>query len=106
MSIKKSATFALLTISAIGFLVSPVKAAQTQVNQQNASQNAAAVGAFNSVDQNLTQVGVQTQDSLFGPAAQTQVNQQNAAQNGAAVGIGNSVTQTLDQISDQYQFDW
>lgn len=105
MFTKKSAVVAVMAVSAIGFLVSPVKA-QTQVNQQNASQNAAAVGAFNSVSQGLTQVGIQDQATILGPVPQTQVNQQGAAQSAAAIGIGNSVTQTLEQISDQYQFNW
>lgn len=106
VSLKQTAALALLTASGVNFIISPTKAAQTQVNQQSATQTAAAVGSFNDINQDLTQLGIQGQAGLFAPAAQMQVNQQNAAQSAAAIGTGNNINQTLNQISDQYQLGW
>jgi hypothetical protein len=98
-------------IATVALTLAPVAAfaGEAQVNSQSARNNATAVGANNTVIQNVDQTSIQDQldvDAyLHGGDAQTQINKQDAVNSGAAVGVGNTVVQDVDQFSNQVQTD-
>ena len=102
-------TFGLL--ATVALVLSPVAAfaQSTAVNNQNASNSAAALGANNFVQQDILQQNLQTQvgvDGYYSPATpQLQISGQNAANAGVADGFGNVVDQSVYQTNDQFQGD-
>jgi hypothetical protein len=102
-----------LAIATVALTFSPVAAfaGQTEVNSQDASNSAAAVGTNNTVIQSTDQTSIQNQVDVpgypgynYGGAnPQTQINKQDASNSGAAVGDGNAVIQDIDQDSIQQQ---
>jgi hypothetical protein len=100
-----------LAIATVALTFSPVAvfAQQTEVNSQDASNSAAAVGTNNTVIQSTDQTSIQNQFDVpgypYGGGAnpQTQINKQDANNSGAAVGDGNAVIQDIDQDSIQQQ---
>ncbi len=112
--IKKTCALGLLAAAALVSAFSPAaQANQIEVNKQSATQNAAAVGSGNVVDQNLNQTSLQNQFQAPGyssyyhapqpVAPQVQISGQEGVQNGAAVGTGNYVDQNLNQTNWQEQ---
>jgi hypothetical protein len=103
-------TFGLIVTAAVTLIPMSAFAQQAQINSQNASNSAAAVGVGNTVIQNTDQMSIQNQfgaDGYYnGSDPQLQVNQQNAKNSGAAIGTNNTVIQNIDQNSLQQQFGW
>jgi len=111
---KKTCALGLLAAAALVSAFSPAaQANQIEVNKQSATQNAAAVGTGNVVDQNLNQTSLQNQFQVPGypgyyhtpqsGTPQVQISGQEGVQNGAAVGTGNYVDQNLNQTNWQEQ---
>jgi hypothetical protein len=101
-------SFGLIATVALTLVPMSAFAQQTQVNSQNASNSAVAVGAGNTVIQNTDQTNIQNQFGLDGyyndADPQLQINQQNAVNSGAAIGTGNTLIQNVDQKSLQQQY--
>jgi hypothetical protein len=100
-----------LAIATVALTFAPVAAfaGQTEVNSQNATNSAAAVGKNNTVIQETNQTSI---DSQFGAGGysygnatdpQTQINKQDANNTGVAVGDDNTVIQDIEQDSVQQQ---
>ena len=109
--LKRICAFGLMSVAAL--VISPAAHAQSvQTNQQNANQNAAAIGAYSTVDQtqDLTNFQDVSNSPYFGypgsyPTEQVQRSYQNGAQNGAAVGAYSTVDQNQDLYSTQGAYD-
>jgi hypothetical protein len=101
--LKKICAFGL--ISAAALAISPAAHAQSvQSNVQNANQNAAAIGAYSTVDQtqDFTNFQDATSSPYYGyPSGQLQRSYQDGTQNGAAVGNYSTVDQSQDFYSNQ-----
>lgn len=113
--LKRICVLGCLAAAALGCVLTPsAQANQVEVNKQNASQNAAAVGTGNAVYQNLDQSSYQNQLQVPNSGyyysqpgkPQLQISDQAAQQNGAAVGTGNAVIQDLNQNNWQKQFNY
>jgi hypothetical protein len=104
----KKYTLAIATV-ALTFAPVAVFAQQTEVNSQDASNSAAAVGTNNTVIQSTDQTSIQNQFDVPGYSygggtnPQTQINKQDANNSGVAAGDGNTVIQDIDQDSIQHQ---
>jgi hypothetical protein len=100
-------SFGLIATAALVFSPLAAFAGETQINSQNASNSAVAVGSGNTVIQNTDQMSIQDQFGAggyyHGSEPQLQVNQQNASNSAAAIGNGNTMIQNIDQLSGQYQ---
>jgi hypothetical protein len=102
-----------LAIATVALTFAPVAAfaQQTEVNSQDASNSAAAVGKNNTVIQSTDQMSIQNQFGAGGYPygggvdPQTQINKQDANNSGVAVGEGNTLIQDIDQDSIQQQVD-
>ena len=106
--ITKTAAFAVLAATAVGFAVSPAHATQHNTTIQGQSQNAAAVGIGNNVGVSGAQVNTTAQEALgphFRPRRPHQGNTtiQGQNQNAAAVGIGNNVGVSGAQVNSTSQ---
>ena len=106
----KKSTFGLLATVALVFSPVAAFAQQTQISEQNASNNAAAIGVGNYVNQSIYQENLQTQvgaDVYYSTpyAPQLQVSGQNASNAGVADGFGNVVDQDIYQNNNQFQGD-
>ncbi|MBD2431057.1 MULTISPECIES: hypothetical protein [Fischerella] len=102
--LKKSFAFGLLVA---GLMIAPGAAlADVQSNQQNATQNGAAVGTANTIVNDATQTAVQGITKIKnGISCQAtfngQISNQNLSQNGAAVGVVNTVANVGGQLAQQ-----
>jgi hypothetical protein len=100
-------SFGLIATAALVFSPLAAFAGETQINSQNASNSAVAVGSGNTVIQNTDQMSIQDQFGAGGyyngSDPQLQINQQNASNSGAAIGNGNTLIQNVDQFSGQFQ---
>ncbi|HEY9660168.1 MAG TPA: hypothetical protein V6C65_17050 [Allocoleopsis sp.] len=87
-------------------MASAAHAGTIQSNEQNAVQDAAAVGAYSTVDQTMDQSNYQDMygnGGYYYGTPEIQDSIQNGVQQGAAVGPYSNVYQDLDQ--DNYQTD-
>jgi hypothetical protein len=104
-----SKKYTLTAIASLAVVFCPLVASaeQAQVNSQNSSNSAAAVGTNNTVIQNTEQTSIQDQVGKYrkgaGSDPQLQINQQNSSNSAAAVGQGNAVIQNTEQFSGQMQ---
>ena len=104
----KSSKLSLLATVAILFTPVAAFAQDSQVNVQNNSNSAAAVGTGNLIIQDTTQVSDQTQLGIGGygyDAPDAQVSIQDNANSAAAIGHGNAIVQDADQYNTQTQVD-
>ena len=106
----KSSKLSLLATVAILFTPVAALAQDSQVNVQNNSNSAAAIGTGNFIYQDTTQVSNQNQLDIGGyghgyntPDAQLSI--QNNSNSAAAIGHGNAVIQDTTQINNQTQVD-
>jgi hypothetical protein len=102
----KSSKLSLLATVAILFTPVAAFAQDSQVNVQNNSNSAAAIGTGNTIVQDTTQVSDQAQLGIGGydtPDAQLSI--QDNANSAAAIGHGNTVVQDADQYNTQTQVD-
>jgi hypothetical protein len=106
-----SKKYTLTAIASLAAVFCPLVASadQAQVNSQNSSNSAAAVGTNNTVIQNTEQTSFQDQVDVnkyrksAGSDPQLQINQQNSSNSAAAIGQGNGVVQNTEQFSGQMQ---
>ena len=102
-------TFGLLATVALVFSPVAAFAQSTAINNQNASNSAAAIGVNNFVQQDILQQNLQTQVGVDGffpnTNPQVQISGQNADNAGAAIGQFNQLDQSVYQTNDQFQGD-
>ncbi len=104
----KSSKLGLLATVAILFTPVAAFAQDSQVNVQNNSNSAAAVGTGNLILQDTTQVSNQTQLGIGGygyDAPDAQLSIQGNSNSAAAIGHGNFIRQDATQVNNQTQVD-
>jgi glycerate kinase len=102
----KSSQLSILATVLFAFVPIAAFAQDSQVNVQNNSNSAAAVGTGNLIIQDTTQVSDQTQLGIGGydtPDAQLSI--QDNSNEAAAIGHGNTIVQDVDQYNGQTQVD-
>ncbi|WP_250122792.1 hypothetical protein [Chroococcidiopsis sp. CCMEE 29] len=103
--LKKSFMLSLVSVAALGFFSLPARADQTSVQLNN--QEAAAVGEYNYIGQESSQISTQEQVGKYGVAEKYKTERQEAIQDAkqaaGAVGRGNRIRQTSEQLTIQQQ---